>query len=1468
MSILDTRKRAENCSILRSWLSLTIRSIRLGGPDRRGALRAVTSALLDINGRVVDRQRELGELRAATATAERDGGTSVLLSGAPGVGKSTVLQAFGDELADQHCTFAYGRCRDGAPAPYEAIADALTALVHSMETADPADRDSWRADLARGTSPLAGVLGDLVPELNDALGPPAPVADLDAAETRRRLHRAVIRLISVTAAHRMVVFAIDDLQWADQDSLLLLSELLTVAPRSVLVLGAYRAGEFDAVAAGISSPHMRSLHLEALRREDVEELLGDVTGRSLELPEVAAEFEHRTGGNPLQIRQLLYRAQREGALTPAGDGKDPVWDLQALSSIEVSATEAEFLGSYLNQLRPPDLVVLSSVACIGGEFDLDDATAASTQPSDVVAQALWACLELRLIEAVDSGGRRITNAISRDARYRFSHDRVAETARHHLPDDAQRDVHLRLGRRLIELGDERLFEAARHVGIGGVGRTDDAERTRFVEVLRRAARKARAQASFPLALEYCRSALELLGPRRWSTHFEPTRELQLDAADAALLVGNVPELFALLDEADGALSDPADRARLAYLRLKGRVAQNRLREALEIGLAALDELGEPLPAEAGKPRMANAMVRMRLTMRRWSNDRLLGLPACQDPRVIELQRILAEMRSMSYIVQPNLFPLLVRKQLELTLAHGHTPTSPLVLASYGLLLVILGDRAGAQRFGEVGLQLAERPEFREARPQTLFMHLNFIHHWRHPLRDGLGLLSGAVSEALDQGDQEYAGFLAATLISQSFWVGRPLAEIDALAQSLIPQFRSQRAPSMLCQAQQQMALNLMGRCEDPFLLAGESGYDEREVLAAAQRDGDEVAMGIVAAMKQGLFFWSGDHVGAIPFTAEAVRHIDGLVGTSVSQLVYLIGALSLMQHAPRDRGTARFVHRAMTLHRKCAESAPDNYAAAYELLQGAWARTRGHYGQAERHLHRAIALAESHQLPMIGARAHEEAAQLYAETSRNTLRDHMLRSAYERWLSLGVAVRTDWLAQQHSWLLSRDLVHPGSVGIDPVGAHRLLRTLSGARTADGVARIILGSVADTTGAGCVQLLTRSTDRSWVVRAGYDHGAITILDAQADEAGYDIDLVLRAAESGVAHVAAHELASPILVQDKVIGVICAQRDATDGHFTSDQQEAVTFLCAQAAAPLWNFQLEARLKAADEHRQSLIDVQSKFVPNELLRILDIDDLRRVRAGYRVEREMTVLISDIRGYTTMIEDMNVSEAGNLAMGFLRAVELPIISCNGFIQDVRGDEIVAVFDSPDDAVRAGLAMLRSLREHNRDRLAHGSEELRAGIGINTGTVGVGLVGGVNRMVLTIIGDSVNLAARIESTNKRYGSALLISEETRTRLGPGFDIRRLERVMVVNRRRPVTIHEVYDDDSDAHRAAKRAAAPAFEEAFALFDSGDVDRARTAFKRCERLLPDDPVAPLHLAHCDAMARGEMTPGQEVALHQK
>lgn len=1437
----------------------------------------MTASLYDFDGRVVNRKRELAELRAAVDAAGRDG-ACVLLSGVPGVGKSTLVQTFGREVADRNGVFGYGRCRDRAPAPYSALRDALGALVHTMDAAPAAERDRWRDGLHTGTATLPGVLVQLVPDLTTVLGPSPRVTELNAADSRRRLHRAVIRLLSETALFRPVVLAVDDLQWADRDTLLLLSELLTVSPRNVLVLGAHRAGEFDAQTAGFTSPNLQEMHLQPLSRPDIEELLATVSGHTVELADVATEFHHRTEGNPFQIRQLLYRAQQVGALAPVGPGRPPEWDLRALAALEVSASAAESMGRYLDQLDPAHRAVLRSLTCIGSEFDLDDAVTAANQPADVVAQALWAAQELRLLEALDRSGQRISNAISRQARYRFSHDRVAEAARHGLSDEDARRTHLRLGRRLVTLGEDRLFEAARHLGIGGRGLLEAGERARFVDVLRRAARQARAQASFPLALDYCRNALDLLGEQRWTTSFEQSRELHLDATEAALLVCDVPALHSLLDEGEEVLHDPADRARLAFLRIKGRIAQNRPQDALETGLQALEQLGEPLPRDPGKPRMVLAVANMKLTVRQWSNERLLELTYCEDRRVIEIQRILGELFHVCYSIQPNYAPILVRKQLDLTLAHGHTPASPIMLANYAIVLVFTGDRTGSQRFGEVALALAEREEFREAHPHTLFIYLHFIRHWKEPVRENLNRLHDAIGHALDQGDQEFAGYQAAALLSQSFWLGRPLTEIDALAQAVIPGIRSQPTPATLCQAVQQICLNLMGRSEDAYLLAGESGYDEREVVPAARLESDGVALSVAATMKLGLHFWSGDYAGALTVVDEAMEQIAGMDGNPVMQLIHMKCALSRIHAAPDERSTKRAVRTALALHRKWAADSPANYAAPYALIEGAWARARKEHRKAERFLEQAIELAETHQLPLIAASAYEEAAILYAETGRTRLHQHMLRAAYQGFLGVGMTVRTDRLAHAHPWLLSRDLVQDEGTGIDPVSAHQLVRTLSAARTPDGLGRLALGTVAAMTGASRIIALTGEADRLGV-RAVHEHGVTAAVDGPWTPVSYDEEIISQVLATGAPVRVPGDpvqeipsiLAVPISLQENVIGVIYAEQDDPEHTFTAGHEEAVSFVCAQCAAPLWNFQLEARLRAADEQRQSLLDMQSRFVPNELLRILELDDIRRVRSGRRVEREMTVLISDIRGYTTLLEDMDIAEANNLATGFFRAVELPIIACNGVIQDLRGDEILAVFESePDNALRAGLGMLRSLQEHNRERQAHGSHEFRVGIGINTGVVGLGLVGGVNRMVLSVIGDAVNLAARIEGTTKRYDSAMLISDATYARLARPdlFHIRRMERVMVVNRRRPVTVYEVYDEDPAPLREAKRAAQPAFDEAFALFDTGDVEQARRAFERCRDLLPGDPVATLHLAHCEAAERGELPPGREVVLHQK
>ena len=1430
---------------------------------------SLASTRLDRVGRPIGRAEPLAALEAALAAACRDGARYVLVGGAAGVGKTALLRAFGAEVTRREAVFAYGRVREGERAPYAGVGAALEALVGGMEATPSPERDRWRAECVNGLSGLADVLCAIVPPLADVLGSAADPDPVETPDRRPLIRRAAARLIGITAAFRPVVLAIDDVHRADQDSMLLLADLLASSLRNVLLLAALRCDSLEDAAPALPAEGRSTIALEPLAPYAVSTLLVETCGPTAHVDAVAAEVHYRTSGNPLQIHQLLRLAHREGVLTWA-EGGPPVWDLPALAAMPVAGAQADVLGRALDELAPEDAALVGAMACLDGDFGLADLVAATAVPPEAVGRAVWSALELRLIDAVDATGHRLAPVLDHAARYRFVHDRVAEEAVARLPVDVARAVHRRVGIGLADHGEERLFEAAHHLALSGAT-ADEADP--FARVQLRAARLARLQASYPVALDCYRAGLELLGELRWTEHAALTRELQLGAAEAAMLLADGTLLDRLTDEAWPALTDHVDRAHLSYLRMRVLVAELRFAECLTTGHAALELLGEPLAHSPGRGQAAMALLQMRRMTRDRSDAALLGMPRCADPRVAEAQLILSTVGVAAYSVRPTLIPLILRKQLALTFAHGLVPSSPAVLANYALLRVLTGDLAGAQRFGEVAVRLSEHAWFRGARARALFVHLNFVRHLRHPIRDGLPLLREAYQEAVERGDPENAGLLATTLLYQAMFAGRPLAEVDALAQTVLPEIRSQRGPDTFCRSIQQLCLNGMGRCADPLLLAGESGYDERVVVEAARRENDTVSLGVATIMKLGLHFWYGDDRGAIPVAAETERYLAGLSGTPNVQLFHMVNALSRIQVAPDDRATARAVRKALALHGRWAAAAPANYAAPAALIRGAWLRARGALGEAERHLDRAIALADQHRLPLVGALAHEQTAALYARTGRTSLQRIMLRSAYERWVGLDVVIRGERLAQEHPWLRGRELVTPGSATVDAAEVYRLGQALAAAPTVEDLADVLLGAVADTTGATRVLLLVGEDGPA--VRAVRTAAGVTM----ADDVAHDRNLVRRAVQTGhaVAATRTQDGASgartvvPVRLRGRIIGAVHLELPASAAGFGPGHEEAVEALCATAAAPLWSLELEGRLRRADERRRSLLEAQSRFIPTELLRILDVDDIGLVRRGQRVERAMTVLISDIRGYTSLLEGLDVDEASEVALGFLRAVEVPIITNNGLLQDVRGDEVLAVFDArPDDALRAGLAMLRSLRDHNRERVKAGAKELSVGIGVNSGVVALGLVGGVNRMALTVIGDAVNLAARVESTTKRYGAKLLISEETRAQLvdPAAFALRRMERVNVVNRRQPVTLFEVYDEDPPTLRAAKRAAQPVFDEAFDHFDAGAVVQARAAFARGADLLPGDPIGPLHLAHCDALERGDLMPGHAVALRQK
>jgi adenylate cyclase len=182
----------------------------------------------------------------------------------------------------------------------------------------------------------------------------------------------------------------------------------------------------------------------------------------------------------------------------------------------------------------------------------------------------------------------------------------------------------------------------------------------------------------------------------------------------------------------------------------------------------------------------------------------------------------------------------------------------------------------------------------------------------------------------------------------------------------------------------------------------------------------------------------------------------------------------------------------------------------------------------------------------------------------------------------------------------------------------------------------------------------------------------------------------------------------------------------------------------------------------------------------------------------RHMTVLFSDIRGFTTMSEKGTPEEVvAQLNHLFTRMVGV-VFNHQGTVDKFVGDMIMALYGAPldddahaDHAVQTALAMIRALREMNVEWQSQGKPTLDIGIGINTGDMVAGNIGSDTIMSYTVIGDAVNLGARLESLNKDYGTRIIISEFTRARLKGQYDIHPLGDVVVKGKTRPVAIFEV-----------------------------------------------------------------------------
>ena len=322
-----------------------------------------------------------------------------------------------------------------------------------------------------------------------------------------------------------------------------------------------------------------------------------------------------------------------------------------------------------------------------------------------------------------------------------------------------------------------------------------------------------------------------------------------------------------------------------------------------------------------------------------------------------------------------------------------------------------------------------------------------------------------------------------------------------------------------------------------------------------------------------------------------------------------------------------------------------------------------------------------------------------------------------------------------------------------------------------------------------------------------------------------------------------------VKHRVMGALVLA-SMEDVQYTAADLKLLTTLALQSSGAIESALLyEKNISEAREREESMrriYEVTGKFVPYEFIGALGHQVITDVKLGDHIEKNVTVLFSDIREYTRISEKMTPQENFHFVCSFNERMGPIIRKHRGFVNQYLGDAIMAIFPgSASDALAAAVEMRHALNELNTERLADGLEMIQIGIGMHSGPLIMGITGDLNRLDATTISDTVNTASRLESLTKYYHAGIILSDASLRQImdeSSGFHLRHLGLVQLKGKEEPIRIHECFDGDPELEVQHKIMSRAMFNGGMQLYLNESFAGARQAFDEVLELDPADRTA--------------------------
>jgi predicted ATPase/class 3 adenylate cyclase len=1452
------------------------------------------------------REQELDQLLALFDDVAHGGSGFCLVHGYSGIGKSALVNALGDAVVQRNGYLVQGKFDQlQQSTPYSALAAAFRGLVDQLLGEPEAHLATWRESILRAAGSNGKLLVELVPSLVHIIGEQPPVAELLPTEAQNRFQLVFTEFIKGLASrrHPLVVF-LDDLQWSDVPTLNLLQRLATSRDLGhVFLVGAYRSNEVDATHPLMvvldrvqKARDVETLALEPLHEEAVRRLVADTLSTDLDRSRPLSDALYQTArGNPFFVRELLIGLHERDAIT--FDPREHRWDwnMEAVQSSLVSDNVVDFMVDHLRGLLPETQQVLQLAACIGNRFDLRTLSVIYERSTEETAEHLNETLRRRMLIPLTEDYKFVGVAHADESApnpvYRFMHDRVQQAAYALIDEERRQGVHLSVGRLMLQHGSteevqERLVDIVAHLNQGRRLIESGEERLELARLNLQAGRAAQASSASEHALHFFEVGVELLPDDPWKAEYDLTLALAQELQQTCYLAGYQDKADAWADSILERARTPITRAEALSTRTRQYATIGRMSESVKAAIAGLRLLGVDLvdtPTDADVEREI-ALVDENLAGRAVSG--LIHAEEVTDPEARAALKLLMEVFAAAFLSGTGaLFPYLVLKGVNLALVHGAGPESAFAYAAYGMILCgYMGQPALAAEYGRLGVAMNERFDDLALRARIIYVYAMFVHHWSDHWASMTPWFLRGIEAGYQAGDLLYLAYSAQDCI-----IWDPTLDLETASNEQRKYLKIVRD----CEYQDsydsgtlflQMQLNFRGLTDGLYSL-NDPGYDEEEAVRGMRDRGFMTGIANYHIYKAEIHALYGDWAGAM----EHVRVQDGLMASAMSlpQSVrfYIVAFLTRSQlwhtlSRKEKKATRARLEQDLAQMTFWASNCRENFEHLRLTMEAELARLDQDLGRALLSYDSAIRAARESGFLRDEGVANEMAARCLEAAGLAKAAEGYLQEAYSVYDRWGALRKVEHMEEAYPWLAESRRVGRGN------GAHGGgdRDTASGSSTTSSTLDVDSIMKASRTIAGelvesrlwltTLQILMENAgaERGWFV-VRYEGELVIVAHAEAgggpgsvpdppipletDEPLLPLSVVnstLRTGEPLVLQDASRSgrfssdpyfarvrpksvLCLPLQRAEKFSGAVYMENNLTSGAFTADRLEVLRLLSAQASISMENAQLY-------EAQARLIKAQERFVPSQFLESLGHKDISAVGLGESVARKMSVLFCDLRNFTPLAERLGPKAMIELLNRYFSRLADPIAETGGFIDSYNGDEVMALFGLPADRpVDAGIRMCEALQDFNRELTTERGPELVMGVGVNTGPLVLGTVGGHDRLKCGVVGDTVNTASRIEQLTRFYDAPFLLGQPTVEALANPrrFSLRLVDRVAVKGREQGLDLYEVLDAEVPDRRARKESTRDVLREGMDLYFRRDFQGAAAAFRDALQTLPDDLV---------------------------